>query len=167
MNTMILVAMVLAGTDSLTKVSLKGVTVKAPIEWKLVEDDSSRTWSAPGDEAEFAISVFPVEPQRPAKACVDQIVAALSPPPADGGAEPVKAFESLMLGAQPAAKKVTTDYVGEGEAAKVDDNKVTTTTLVGCNGKTKWVITYSSKTKAGARFGPILKRIIDSVGYGK
>ena len=78
-----------------------------------------------------------------------------------------RGFSPLTLGAQPASRKITTDYVGEGEEAKIDANKVTTTTVIGCNGKTKWVMTWTSKTSAGSRFGPILKRVLDSMGYGK
>jgi hypothetical protein len=57
--------------------------------------------------------------------------------------------------------------VGEGEAAKTEANKVTSTTVTGCNGKTKWVLTWTSKTSEGVRFGPMLKRVLDSISYGK
>lgn len=176
MITALVLSTALAGVDSLDKVKLNGLTFKAPVEWKKSSEDNSLSWSAPEGDAEFAVSVFPVDPMRPAKSCVDQLVAALSgPPPAAEGADagaaaPAPAagsFDRLFLGAQPAAKKVTTDFVGEGEKAKVDENKVTTTTVVGCDGKTKWVMTYSSKTRLATRFGPILKRILESVGYGK
>ena len=76
-------------------------------------------------------------------------------------------FEDLTVGTQPASKRVMTDYVGEGEGAKKDENKATSTMLLGCNGKTKWVLTYTSKNQDATRFGPILKRIIESITYGK
>lgn len=175
MNTALLLSVLLGGVDSLANVSFNGLTVKAPTEWQKAEEENSRSWAAPGGEGELALSVFPVDPQRPARACVDQLVAALTGSAApdstkDGGVPPgaaPKGFNPLMLGAQPAAKNVTTDYVGEGEAAKKDENKVTTTTVVGCNGRTKWVLTYSSKTRSATRFGPILKRVLDSIAYGK
>jgi hypothetical protein len=154
----LVVALSLAGSDSLAKVSLLGLNFKGPTRWtKTTPDANSFTWAESDSGAEFAVSVYPVDPQRPAKACVDQLVEALG----------TEGFTTLMLGAQPAAKKVMTDFVGEGEAAKTDANKVTTTTVTGCNGKTKWVLTWTSKTSEGARFGPMLKRVLESISYGK
>lgn len=152
-------ALALGGADSLAKQTLGGLTFKAPTQWEKTQpDDHSLTWADSSSGAELAVTVFPVDPQRPAKTCVNQMVEALG----------TEGFTALTLGAQPASKKVTTDFVGEGgEEAKTDANKVTTTSIVGCNGKTKWVMTWTSKTAQGARFGPILKRVMDSIGYGK
>ncbi len=163
MMTALVVSVVLSGVDSLDTARLNGLVFKAPVEWKKTSEDSSLTWAAPDDEASLAVSVFAVDPQRPAKACLDQLIPAVWPQ-ADGGAG---GPDRVMISASPAAKKVTTDYVGEGEGAKKDENKVTTTTIVGCNGKTKWVLTWTAKTKSAARFGPIFKRILDSIAYGK
>jgi hypothetical protein len=146
-------ALALGGADSLAKQTLGGLTFKAPTQWEKTQPgERVRLCVRPED-----VTVFPVDPQRPAKTCVNQMVEALG----------TEGFTSLTLGAQPASKKVTTDFVGEGEEAKTDANKVTTTSIVGCNGKTKWVMTWTSKTAQGARFGPILKRVMDSIGYGK
>ncbi len=151
-------ALALGGADSLGKQTLLGLTFKAPTQWgKSQPDQNSLTWADPDSGAELAVTVYPVDPQRPAKTCLTQMVEAL-------GSE---GFTPATLGTQPASKKVTTDYVGEGEEAKIDANKVTTTTVLGCNGKTKWVMTWTAKTTQGARFGPILKRVLDSIGYGK
>ncbi len=151
-------ALALGGADSLGKQSLLGLTFKAPSQWgKTQPDPNSLTWAEPSSGAELAVTAYPVDPQRPAPACLKQMVDALG----------TQGFSPLTLGAQPASRKITTDYVGEGEEAKIDVNKVTTTTVIGCNGKTKWVMTWTSKTSAGSRFGPILKRVLDSIGYGK
>lgn len=151
-------ALALGGADSLSKQTLLGLSFKAPTQWgKSQPDPNSLTWADPDSGAELAITVYPVDPQRPAAQCLKQMVEALG----------TEGFTSATLGAQPASKKVTTDYVGEGEEAKIDANKVTTTTVIGCNGKTKWVMTWTAKTAQGARFGPILKRVLDSIGYGK
>lgn len=151
-------ALALGGVDSLGKVTLGGLVFKGPTQWEKEQpDEHSLSWKEPDSGAEFAMSVFPVEPQRPASACLKQIVEALG----------TEGFSALSLGAQPASKKVTSDSLGEGEEAKIGGNKVTTTTAVGCNGKTKWVLTWTAKTSEGARFGPILKRVLDSITYGK
>lgn len=154
----VVLALSLSGVDSLGKVSLLGLTFKGPTKWnKTQPDENSLEWAEPESGATFAVSVYGVDPQRPAKACVAQLVEALG----------TEGFTPVTLGTQPAAKKVMTDYVGEGEDAKIDANKVTTTTVTGCNGKTKWVLTWTAKTSEGARFGPMLKRVLESISYGK
>ena len=151
-------ALALGGADSLGKQALLGLNFKAPSQWsKTQPDPNSLTWADPDSGAELAITVYPVDPQRPAKTCLTQMVEALG----------TEGFTAATLGTQPASKKITTDYVGAGEEAKIDANKVTTTTVLGCNGKTKWVMTWTAKTTQAARFGPILKRVLDSIGYGK
>lgn len=151
-------ALSLGGVDSMAKITLRGVAFKAPTQWQKAQpDENSLQWEDPQSGASLAVSVYGVDPQRPAKACVSQLVEAVG---ADG-------FAPLTLGAQPASKKVTTDYVGAADAEKTDANKVTTTTVLGCNGKTKWVLTWTAKTSEGARFGPMLKRVLDSISYGK
>jgi hypothetical protein len=163
MMTALVVSLVLGGTDSLDTAKLNGLVFKAPVEWKKTTEEGSLTWNAPDDGASLAVSVFDVDPQRPAKTCLDQLIPAVWPE-VDGGAS---GPDRVMISASPAAKKVTTDFVGEGPDAKKDENKVTTTTIVGCNGKTKWVLTWTAKTKQASRFGPIFKRIYDSIAYGK
>jgi hypothetical protein len=153
-------SMTLSGSasDSLASVQVGKLQFRAPTKWESVAQDEETTkeWKF-SDDASLAVSVFPVDPVRPAKACVDQLVEALGK---DG-------FSAAPVGTQPAAKKTVSDFVGEGEESKTDANKVTTTTYLGCNGRTKWVLTFSSKTKEAARFGPVLKRVVDSVKYQK
>ncbi|MFZ5442683.1 MAG: hypothetical protein ACOZQL_21920 [Myxococcota bacterium] len=154
----LVVAVSLGGVDSLAKTTLQGLSFKAPTKWQKTQpDENSLQWDEPESGASLAVSVYGVDPQRPAAACVKQLVEAV-------GAE---GFSPVTLGASPASKKISSDYVGEGEAAKTDANKVTTTTVLGCNGKKKWVLTWTAKTSEGARFGPILKRVLDSISYGK
>jgi hypothetical protein len=154
----VVAVLVLGGVDSLSPVKLNGLSFKAPKEWtKAQSEDNSLQWDEPASGASMAISVFTVDPQRPAKACLAQMVDALGK---DG-------FSAVSVGAQPASKKVTTDYVAETEEQKTEQNKVTTTTVLGCNGKIRWVLTWVAKTSDAARFGPILKRVTDSISYGK
>ncbi len=140
--------------DSLGRQSLHGLTFKGPTTWaKSQSDAQSISWEEPSSGAMLAISVYPVDPQRSAQECVGQMIEALG---TDG-------FKDAVLARQPAAKKTSSDYVGTTNEA----NKVTTTTVVGCDGKTKWLLTWTSKTSAGARFGPIFKRVLDSLSYRK
>lgn len=159
MNALVIaLALVAGGTDSLAKVSIDKLSFKAPTSWTASsEDESTKNWSADGDAAQFSVSAYPVDPVRPAKNCVDEMLEKLG---RDG-------FSSVKLGGQPAQKKIETDYVGEPDAGQSEENKVTTTTVIGCNGKVRWVMTWTSRTSMGARFGPMLKRVLDSISYGK
>ena len=146
------------GSDALSTVSLQGLTFKAPTTWaKEAPDDNSLEWASSDETAKFAISVYVNEKFQPAAGCVKKMLEAVGK----------EGFEPLTVNAQPAAKRVATDFITDSEAGKVDANKVTTTTVLGCNGKIRWLITWSAKTSEGARLGPIYKRIIDSVAYGK
>lgn len=148
----------LGGVDTLGRQVLQGLSFKAPTQWQKGEGDANTlSWKEPDSGAELAVSVFPWEPPRPAAGCLKKMLEALGP---DG-------FSPFSVAANQAAKKVTTDYLGEEGAEKTDANKVTTTTVIGCSGKIRWVMTWSAKTSEGARFGPTLKRILDSISYGK
>ncbi len=157
------VTLALAGgsVDSLSRVSLLGLSFKAPTTWaKEIPEENSLAWAAPGDAAKLEVSVFPLEQPLPPDSCLKRMIEAVG----KGSKVP---FELVSLDGQPAARKLATDYVGQGDGARVEANKVVTTTLMGCNGKLKWLMTLTTKTSEGVRFGPISKRILDSVAYGK
>jgi len=170
MKLALLLLLLTSGVDTLVRTNIDRLSFRAPKEWTVSEEDNGKTWTSPDEDAEFAVSVFAVDPQRPAKSCVKQMVEAV------GG----EGFEKTTIAGKPASKLVSTDYLGEAEqvelpdggkaAGKVpqsDENKVTTTTILGCDGRTKWVLTYTTKTSEAPRYGPILKRILDSLKYTK
>jgi hypothetical protein len=156
MNPLAIGLVLVLGGDALTGVTLQGLGLRAPADWQRTQpDEATLEFAPPDDAARLAVSVYPLERFISPAACVKKLVDAVGK---DG-------FTPLTLGAQPAAKKVTHDYVGEGEAAKTEANKVTTTTVLGCNGKVKWVLTWTARTAQAPRFGPMLKRVLDSVSY--
>jgi hypothetical protein len=158
MTALMLAAALTQAPESLVRQTFGGVTVKAPKSWALSsEDESSKEWGSADDRARLAFSAFKVEPARPAKACVKQLVEALQ----------VEGFTDTSVGGSPAAKKITTDFIGDKDEDKVEANKVTTTTVVGCNGKTKWLLTFSNRTADGAKYGALFKRVLDSISYAK
>jgi hypothetical protein len=154
----LLVALALTGGEVLAPTTLLGLSFRAPASWeKSSPDEHSVEWTAAHDMAKLAVSAFPLEKLQTSAGCMKKLLDAVG----KGG------FETMTLGTQPAAKKITSDFVGEGERAKVEANRVTTTTIIGCNGKMKWVMTWSARTSEAARFGPMLRRIIESISYGK
>ncbi|MBK7858792.1 MAG: hypothetical protein IPJ65_09260 [Archangiaceae bacterium] len=153
-----------APADTMVKTQVGDLSIKLPQskDWKSEEtaeaNGKTRAVSTKDGEAQIDVSVFAVDPRRDAKLCVEQLLKALGP---DG-------YEELKVGGQPAYKKLTSDYVGEGEEAKKSEaNKVNTVSYVGCNGQTKWVMSMTSKAAKAARFGAVLKRVVDSISYGE
>ncbi len=159
----LILVLALGAADTLVKTQVHDLSVKLPQskDWKAQENDEnngkSRSVSSTDGEAQIDLSVFTVDPRREAQLCVDQLIKALGP---DG-------YEATTVGGSPAFKKVTVDYVGEGEEAKKNEaNKVNTVSYVGCNGQTKWVMSMTSKASKAARFGVLLKRVVESIAYG-
>ena len=158
MSPLIALLLALGGADSLGVAGVGTLKFKAPTQWAMEQPDAeTKTWTSADQKGAVSIYSGPLEKVRPAKACVDAMVSAVG---ADG-------FEFAPIAAQPAAKKVTNDFIGDKETDKTEANRVVTTTWVGCDGKTKWLLTFSARKSEGARFGPILKRILDSISYGK
>ncbi|HEY0882044.1 MAG TPA: hypothetical protein VGD87_10965 [Archangium sp.] len=154
----LVLVLALGGVDSLSKQTLQGLVFKGPTSWEKQEGDANTlSWKTTDGEAEMAVSVYEWDKARPTAGCLKPMLEAL-------GSE---GFTVTTMATNPAAKKVTTDYLGEEGAEKTDANKVTTTTVIGCSGKIRWVLTWSAKTSEGARFGPILKRVLESISYGK
>ncbi len=158
MTPALVLVLALGGVDSLGSASVGTMKFKAPTQWAMEQTDAeTKTWTSADQKGAVSFYSGSLEKVRPAKACVDAMVSAV-------GAE---GFEFAPIGAQPAAKKVTNDFLGDKEEDKTEANRVVTTTWVGCDGKTKWLLTFSARKSEGARFGPILKRILDSISYGK
>lgn len=160
--TSLLLLLALNASDTLVKTQVADLSVKLPQskDWKSEEtseaNGKSRAVSSTDGEAQIDISVFAVDPRREASVCVEQLLKALGP----------EGYEATTIGGSPAYKKVTTDYVGDSEEAKKNEaNKVITVSYVGCNGATKWVMSMTSKSQKAARFGALLKRIVDSIAY--
>lgn len=167
MSALVLCLVLAQSGESLSKHEFKGISLKAPKSWPVTgEEETGKEWASADDRAQMAFTAYPVEPVRPARACVKQLVEAVQGEVPDGGVAPTP-FTNTTIGGQPAAKKITTDYVAEKEEDKTEANKVTTTTIVGCNGKTKWLLTFVNRTSDGAKEGALLKRVIDSITYSK
>jgi hypothetical protein len=147
---------VLLSADVLTGGQMGNLSFKAPSDWARQSTDEGTTWENKEGTSKIELSVYPVNPKRDAKLCVDQLIEALGK---DG-------WEAVKIGGAPAVWKTVSDYVGEGDKDKVEKNKVNTVTYVGCNGDTKWVLTMTAPAAAGPRYGPLLKRMVDSFKYG-
>jgi hypothetical protein len=156
--------------ESLQKHEFKGVSMKAPKSWSVTgEEEGGKEWATDDDRAQMAFASFPVDPVRPSRVCVKQLTEAVSQVPLPDGGVAVSSipFTNTTVGGQPAARQITTDFIGDKEEDKVEANKVTTTTIVGCNGRTKWLLTFTNRTIGGAKAGALLKRVIDSITYSK
>jgi|CXWL01.1.fsa_nt_gi hypothetical protein len=151
------VALALGGVDDLGLVSVNGLNLKVPKRWTADETEAGVNYEAPDGEGQMELSVFPVEPKRSARECMDQLLEKLG---RDG-------WEMVRADGRPAARKVVIDYVGGTDAGRTNANRVSSVTHVGCNGELKWVLTVSSKANRAARFGVLVRRVLESLSYGK
>jgi hypothetical protein len=164
---------VMGASDALSKLSTDGMSISVPSGWKTTEDEGSRTWEDPsGDEgmkAKLELTIWNLAPRK-ADECVGQVQQKLesdsTPRFPDGGVgAPTVHFDKIKLGGQPAIRSVVFDYVGQGEAAKTEKNKVSTVTYVGCDGTTRFLLTMTSPAAKSGRFGALLKKIAESVQF--
>lgn len=162
MMTMLVAVLALNASDTLSKAQVGDLSIKLPAskDWKSEEtteaNGKTRAVSSTDGDAQIDVSVFPVDPRREAQLCVEQLIKALGP----------EGYQQTTVGGQPAFKKITFDYVGDSDEAKKNEaNKVNTVSYVGCNGSTKWVMSMTSKAAKAARFGVVLKKVVDSIAY--
>jgi hypothetical protein len=159
-GTALILALVLTGADDLVATNLEGLKVKVPSAWKKKPaDKGSVQYDSPTSDASFELSVYPVQPRREGKLCVDQLLKALG----DSG------WERVTLGGAAAAQKIvseTTPAEGEGKDRK-EPVEVQTNSYVGCDGATKWVLTLTSHTQNKARYDALAKKIVGSIAYAK
>jgi hypothetical protein len=148
----ILTLSLLSQADTLKTVNVDSLSFKAPTKWNATTSEGNGEWAA-GEDAHLAVSVFQVDPPTIPSVCLTQLLEKVGK----------EGYEMVKVGKEPAAKKLTTDTVGEGDKAI----KVSSTTIIGCNGKTKWLLTWTARVDMGTRFGPLFKRIVDSIAYGK
>ena len=74
MNALLITALLLSGADSLTATKVAGLALKAPAGWTVSDATDGKSWEAPGNEAQMELTVFAVDPKRPAQECLDQLL---------------------------------------------------------------------------------------------
>ena len=157
----LVLALLLSGTDDLVAAEVGGVSLRVPAAWKhavepaLVGGGDTHRYDAPSQDASFELSVFRVDPKRPAGVCLEELLGALGK----------EGWQRLSVGAAPAARKVTT----ETPPGKKDDRgppvEVATESFVGCNGSIKWALTMTSATSKRDRFEALARQVVGSIGY--
>jgi hypothetical protein len=143
-------ALVLTGAaDDLTTVRVKTLRLKVPASWSRSVEDGTHKFDSPSQDAAFRLDVFALEgAPLAALACRDKLVTAL------GGK-----WEKLKVAGSPAARKITVDTDQEKKV------EVETYSYLGCDGKTKWALTFTSAVKKKERYLPLANEIVGSIQY--
>lgn len=129
------------------KVSVNGVTLTAPRGWAQSVEDGTNRWERPDGKESFSLDVFrPDGAALGAGECVDKLVSAL------GG----EGWERIVVGGQPAAKRRTTDTLEDGR-------KVHAHAHVGCDGRTRWALTYVVDAKLKGK--PQVEKVVSSLRF--
>lgn len=128
-----------------------GVSVPAPEGWVASRDDKTFVFSAPGKDASLRVDLFEKDKPTDPQDCVDQLV--------DNLAKAEKTSkESYAPGAidnQPSATQVTFTA----------DRKHRQKRLVGCNGKSYFLIDWVELSHAGPKYEKAFTRLLTSIHY--
>ncbi len=128
-------------------VQVNGLSITPPKKWEQSVEDGTHKWEGSGGKESFSFDVFrPEGAELGAGECVDKLVSAV------GG----EGWERLVVGGQPAAKRSSTDELEDGR-------KVRTHTHVGCDGKTRWALTYVVDAKLKAK--PQVEKVVSSIRF--
>lgn len=144
-----------SSADQLATVQVSSLRMKVPAVWKKTVGGGSTTFAAPSRDAEFALTVSDldgraIDPQE----CVNKLIAAMD---ADGKG----AWTRFSVGGSPAAAKGVLD----ASEAKEDDYQ--TRVYVGCDGRTKWGLTFSMKAARADRFAKLADEVVHSIQYAR
>ncbi len=147
-----LVALTLGGSaDDLMVTRVSSLKLSVPAAWKHTVTEGTHRFDAPSEDASFSLDVIPLDSPLAAGLCRDKLVKAL------GG----EGWERISVGAAPAAKKVFLDSDPEKKT------EVQTWQYVGCDGKTKWALTFTASVKRKERFEPLAAKVAQSVQFVK
>lgn len=148
---LVAVALSAGSADELVGTTVKELKLRVPGAWKQRNDEGTAKFLAPSGDAEFALDVFPLKNRIAAAECVEKLTRAV------GGTK----WEKLSVGAAPAAKKTELDASSDKKEA------FETRTYVGCNGRTKWALTFSLSTAKLERFSKVADAVVQSITYVK
>ena len=135
--------------------AVSGVLFRGPQGWRETSTEDSRRFVDAKEEGSVEMSAFAVSPERSAAECLDQMLLKLGK----------AGWERVKVAGQVAAKQVTSDTLRKSGAKDVGE-EVTTTTHIGCNGKMKWVMTFTAKSTAAKRLRPVSEAVLASLKYG-
>lgn len=134
--------------DQLVELKADGVSFQVPAAWekKVEVEGHSFQFSAPSEDARFEFSVMKVEPRRSPQKCVEEMLAVLG-----------KGWELARAGRKPAARMKTTE--------RKDKLVVETRSYVGCDGTSKWVMTWAFAQSKEQRFSALADKVFESIRY--
>lgn len=141
-----------SSADALMALDAGPLTLRVPGAWKKSMEEGSYRFDAPSEDASFKLDVVPLDSPLAPRLCRDKLVKAL------GGS----GWKKLSVGAAPAATRTLSE-------ASVSDPKlqVETYLYVGCNGKTKWALTFTAAVAGRKRFSALAREVASSVEFVK
>lgn len=156
MSTAALLLMLLSGAPSaasvdLSKVSGPGIEVAIPEGWTRSSEGTTTVLTAPGKYASARIDLFSKENTTPAKDCMEQLLTKMS----NGKKEERATYSSLDLAGQPGATQTT--FAG--------DRKHKSKRLVGCNGKSYFLIDWVEATHAAPKLEKAWTQLLVGIRY--
>lgn len=131
--------------------SAKGVSVTAPEGWVPSKDGDTFVFSSPGKDAQLRVDLFAKDKQGDAQDCLDQLVEKL----AANDKASKDSYAAGVIDSQPSATQVTF----------TEDRKHRQKRLVGCNGRSYFLIDWVELTHSGPKYEKAFTKLLTGIKY--
>ena len=128
-----------------------GITVGAPAGFVASKDGTTFIFSSPGKDAQMSIDFGKKDQAVDAQACLDEVVAKV----ASGGKEDKESYSATVIDGQPAVTQTTFTA----------DRKHRQRRLIGCNGKSFFLLDWVELTHAGPKYEKAFTQLMMSIKY--
>jgi len=130
-----------------------GIHVQAPAMWVASMDGTTFVFSAPTQDASLRVDLYEKPKAGDAQTCLDEIVHRLA---ASEKTSP-DSYTPTAVGGQPAATQTTF----------TPDRKQRTRRIVGCNGKSYFLIDWVELTHAGPKYAKAFTQLLTAITYAR
>jgi hypothetical protein len=128
-----------------------GVHIVAPAGWARSNDGDTAVFDAPEKMASVRIDTFQKPKETDAQDCLDELVKKLS----NGDKKVAETYSQSVLDGQPSATQTTF----------TDDRKHRQKRVVGCNGKSYFLIDWVELTHAGPKYEKGFTKLLTGIKY--
>jgi hypothetical protein len=133
--------------------SAHGITVTAPAGWLPSKDGSTYLFSSPGKDAKMSIDFGEKDNAVDAQSCVDEVVSKV----AAGAKENKETYSATAIDGQPAVTQTTFTA----------DRKHRQRRLIGCNGKSFFLLDWVELSHAGPKYEKAFTQLITGIKYAQ
>jgi len=133
--------------------SSNGITIAAPAGWVPSKDGTTFLFSSPGKDAQMSVDFGHKDQAVDAQACLDEVVTKV----AKGAKESKETYAATVIDGQPAVTQTTFTA----------DRKHRQRRLIGCNGKSFFLMDWVELTHAGPKYEKAFTQLLMGIKYAQ